>query len=760
MPSPVILSLLLATSQPTWSLSANNCLIWNGEPYLPVGLRIDGTVPAVEQAASLGCKDVIVELPVRIGAWTPVIEALEKRKMRYIVAISNVAPSSLGVVVEPEGYRVANITTKGRVEVTIPGAQSALVVNALTRDGSIESVANLQLEQGLVAREVDATEDLSQVMLVYPIVRDLRFPDYWEAFDDHRDTLLETLKSTKFGPGLRAILNPIGNLSNFPDPKAQFVPSSAMFRLELEAYLKRKYSSIATAARGWAIPAPDFDSFGAMARLVPLWSPTRGIAQLWQPGTDHLYLCDSKKSQAWTDIQSVISAAANRRVIRLTSAIQQTVNVPILQEWHGWNGPYALAAGGIDGIGIQVRPVASNSVIDGCAPAAATVLGWHRPGWLLVTDLQAPDQADAMKAALEDSTSIGARGWFVRARSDAAVKSTLALAPSISPTIADWKPNPVFFPIAAMNPPVPRSLPGGKWWLPAPGAGNRLDLGANYGGYRYVDLGRQMTVIWALGPTRRIKLRLAAPKAAEFFAVDGSDPKPKMVKNGVEVEISSTPLIISGIDEIPVPDDSVAETVEQIGTLIAAAQGRVPSVEQEAMSFRDLAASLERSPGASFLQMRSLLRRLRLATGNFTWMEAEASRDQIMSDVAPEPGASGDSVLRLRTRLPNLTGAYFANYSFMPRSEGAASIWIAARIPADERKSVRLKVFEQAYQITDPPIGFYGDGLAWYRLGDVNLTRSKTEVRLEVSTRGGADMVFDTILFAPPDFHPSGVALP
>lgn len=757
----VAAALVASPIQRPWKVTENNTLLWNDRPYMPVGLRIDGTPEAILLARAAGAKDVIVDLPADGAGWGPALKALDEAGLRYLIAISSLAPTSTGIAVEPQGYRVPGIAAPRRVELDIPGATSALVSFVTQRDGAIQFTKRVELPSGKLSMDVDPQNELEHVLLVYPNAHDLRVPDYWSGFDKRRDEILATLKEHR-PKGLRGIVNPMGTLLSFPGSETNFVPTNRLFRLELEAFLRFKYTSVQTAIRAWSLNINDLQSFTQLSRLVPLWSNTRGIPVLWDPDTDETVGCDSKKSAAWRDIQEVLRNTATRRYSRLVKAIQQVVDVPVLQEWTGWSGPYAAQESALTGVGMRMEGTSPASLVDSACRAAATVLRWTHPAWLVATDIQVDgvEKGEVLVAdALTESASMGARGWFVRARTDEVRRAAISATIGSDESLTSWRTMALLYPESAMNPAAPTRLPGGRWWLPSPASGNRIDLGNSYAAYRYTDGLQSFVAIWSIGAARKTTLRVTDPKKLVFETIDGSQTGAKIVKNSIELTLPTTPVILRGSDEIPIPQDAIDETAAAIADLLDK-KGGGSGLGEEQYRLADSLAAVERNPGGAFDALRQQLNRLNMAYGKYVWLEGEQCRETTFSEPLPVPGTSRNGALALKSRLASPPEGYFANYTPAARVEGVHEIWIAANIPPKHRSEVSLRIGDQVLKIQRGPVSLYAGGYGWYKMGDVSLVKGPIALQVAVDAREGADIALDAVVLIPDRFAPNGVYPP
>jgi hypothetical protein len=748
-----------------WTIGPNNTPLWAGEPYLPLGLRIEGAVEDVRRAKEAGVGDVLVELPVNGAAWGPVIQELERLGLRYLVQISSLAPAPTGVAIEPQGYRIAGITQRRRVEVRIPGATRALLVLAVSRDGSISDSRVVEVRNGLLSHEVVPGNELEHVLLIYPVLTEPRVPDAWEGLDEHRDGLMAALRHHRPAMnGLRGIVDPMGRVVRFPEPDAGFVPTSRLFRMELEAHLRRRYTTPAAAIRAWAIRATDLETFEQLARLAPLWTQTRGVAQLWDPDTGRLHWVEQPRSQAWTDIQAVIRESLARRYANLVRAVREVAGVPVLQSWAGWPGPYASQMPELDGMGGSASTGSAIGLIDSLSRPAAATLRWRKPGWFVATDLriEGEDPARGLAEALADSASMGARGWFVTARSDSERRllGDPAVRAAVPPSLAGWRPVPLFYPEAARNPAAPMRLPGGVWWLPSPGAGNRLDLGSQYAAYRLSDGSWSAVVIWSLGPAVRARLRAADPRALRVRTLDGSDPQPRVVRGGLEVTLGPTPLVVDGSEEIPVPEAALEETLATFERAVNLGGARVDAASGEVMGFREAVEGFGRNPGGSFLAMRTYLDRLASQVGDWVWIEGEASRENTWGEPKQRPGVSGGAVLALNTRLASPPEGYSASFRPSIRVDGPHEIWLAGTFPAAALAGLTVRIGDQTLRASGPPVSLYGEDLGWLRFGEASFVRGPVEVEVRFDGADGAEAALDAVVLTPRPFRPDGLRRP
>lgn len=735
-----------------WQINDHHTLVWGGQPYMPVGQRVEGNPAEVSRASAAGVKDLLVDLPANGAGWSDTFAELNKNQEKFLIRINSLAPMATGIAVEPQGYRVSNITGAKHVEFALPDASSALVLMVNASNATVAKSKRVPIIDGKFVFDAPDLNGMPHVLIVYPEMKSLKQPDFWEGFDQQRDAVLSALKRNAPGAGLRGIVDPLGEIVSIPGTDSHFVPTSNYFRDELAALLTSRYHSLETATRAWQISAPTFKDFSEVSRLVPLWSGYRGVAELWDPATDRLYLVDNKRSAAWKDINDAILLAATRRFRALVSSIRQVTDVPVIQEWAGWAPPYDGGQISIDGVGVRASGRNPIAQIDSSCRAVSSLLRWSRPGWLIATDVDmgegTPDMS--LDQAVDQLAQMGVRGCFTK---------NVPSIRSLDASMADVSPTALYFPQNATNPPMAQRLPGGIWWLPSPADGDRIDLGSKFAAYRFRDGNNSFTALWSPAGPQKTTLRFMDLKAPTFETIDGSDPKAKIVKGGIELTVSDVPLLIRNTQEIPVPDAAAEETANQFAALLKALGYERGAVSEEQYYFAEAAQAYTRFPGDSLTRMRIVLRASLIKVAPYSWIEAETSQDHNFSQISADAGCSGGRALVLDTKITP-DGSFTANYKVQVRSTGDQEIWIAAKIPDEYRENVTVTVAGTPFKIAQVGASAYGDGYVWYRLGTIRLGGRETTMKVQVDAPNGADLGIDAIVLYPGVFRPSGVQMP
>ncbi|MCH8273210.1 MAG: hypothetical protein IH851_00265 [Armatimonadetes bacterium] len=757
-----------------WIVNGHRTLVWNGAPYLPVGWRLQGDPDVIRRAAQTGLKDALLELPP--NGWDPAIEAAESAGLRYLVTPNEPAPRAPAFLIRPQSYRIQNAEKDGEYRIPLPGGRSVYYLLLTNQNFSIADKGWTDVIDGVATVRLNVRyASRGYLLLVYPRLIRSEMTDYWERFDARRDELLGRLRDAPFGPGLRGIVNPLGRVEQWTPARGGLVPDSELFRLEFRAYLETKYRNVDRLTTAWRMRVALIDSFEAAARLVALFSHSRGLDRLWDPQNDIFIPVDRSRSAYWSDVQTVIENAASRRTRRLAASIRRVLNVPVVYEWKGWSPVYGSAEPSGDGLGMTAVGTGLQPTEKYAAYAASTMLSWGHKGWLLATDLAASEDGGPypeeryLRSAILDTVELGAKGWFVRWTGGPETEWLPRIAAEMErdASLAVRSLRALFYPENARHPANTMRLPGGTWWLPTPAAGNRLDLGDRYEAYRHVAPFATFTAIWRPEGEVRVRLLMKEPEKATVVSFDGNPVEVKVRKDSLELLLGPLPTLIMGTDEIPVPSDALDSVKADYRALVKEAQRKGVDIgdSQFMFNYEADAKRFKANPGASFTTMVEELRKIQRDVGAFIWVEGESVKSEATNFgyLEQTPGCSGEESLVLDTTLRPDTNGYYATYRFIVRQDVQdAELWIAARVPEEVRSSVTIEVRGGAtLQLPDYPEAGYGPGYAWYRVGNLLLRPGMHEITVRVWP--GApyyQVAIDALLLIPVPFKPSGPRLP
>lgn len=754
-PGALFAILVSSCSAQDWRIGDEHQLLWQGQPYLPVGVRTPYDDEHLKALKSAGIKDALVDLPLSGEVWKSAISGLEAAGVRYMIAISSLAPPCNGYSVDPPAYSIA-LTAPKQVNMTFPGSTKVLV--AVYEAGS-KDIAQFQLYEtpgGHLDTTLNCIEGLDSVATFYPLGRTLELPDFWDGFDDLRDQLLARFTENKPGPGFRGLLNPLGTLTKLPERSGHVVPASKQFQMSFADYLRERYRQPEIAIKNWGLQATTITSIDELARLVPLWYGNKGLAYFYDPAKNERYDCDPKKSTYWQDMQTTINRTVATRYEHLIKSLRGVVPGPIVQDWAGYSLPYE-GESTLDGIGCQASVGTYSQTLDSVGPALSATFRQGRPIWSVATNVTVASPKE-LGPAIQDLSSAGIRAWYVDG-------TDLSLWPAIGRAANDVGPSqtlpaPLYYPTGANNPAHCSILPGGRIWLPSPEAGVRMELGSRFSGYQ---LGTDSIVLWSNGGQVRTKLLMSEsdiPKQIQFLPIDATQVKPKKVREGYEVTIGEYPVIIKGLSDWVVPESAVELLKSHEAQLVKRAEDTTIDLLTENAEFGQATDALSRNPGRAYFMMVNLYNRMCSKAGTSAWIEAETAGKSLLVETAVLPGCSGAGALLFRSNLGQLDMPVAVEYSLPFRRQSEQTVWIAAKIPEGFSSSISLSFGRQTLKLEPRKIGSYGSGFDWYRCGKLTLFGSNGKLKLSCSPPPGVEIAVDSLLLTPGSFVPNGLTRP
>ncbi len=400
-----------------WQIAETKTLIWDGQPYLPVGGTFaprsfasdtdaawQEDVAALSTLKSKGLQDILLwpgkPLPdVPLQALQRLVDYLDANGFRYGLAFGPGLSAPLtGTVVKPAAYRFAD---KDSVSATwqVPHADTALLIltdadddNKILQGRS----GQVTVRDGVVSVPIDAPEAAGKVVaILYPHkaipAGDGELPDLWAGFDDYRDRVLTYLGQVKFGGGLRFFLDPLARHLGLLNESDYLVPDSPNFLLEWEGYLTRKYPNVDDLKLAWAINEGDFKTLRDLARLVPLWANGRGVPYFYDPAAHRPYrILDAEQSRWWQDFLQYRNEAILYYLNTMANVLKkQVADVPVVVTWTHSHPIFCNTdpQGGFDGLGIAARAHGAALVSRVVAPAYSEAEQAARTMWCVATEI-------------------------------------------------------------------------------------------------------------------------------------------------------------------------------------------------------------------------------------------------------------------------------------------------------------------------------------------------------------------------------------
>lgn len=739
-----------------WTISPQRSVFWSGVEHIPIGACLPADLAKIKEAQAAGVTDFVIEVTLDGPSWEPLVQALEAGGSRYFLRIADPGPSPKVWAVEPGAYR-QQMSDRRSFDLQIPGAESALAALVNRRSGDVRWNQRVQAKADRITFSADAY-GLESVLLLYPNLRDASLPDFWDGWDQHRDSLLRSVSSAKLGAGFRGMIDPIGAVASFPSEQNSIVPSSEMFRLELEQLLQVRHGTIDKALDAWALRASDIRTFKRLSRLIPLWSGRRGVSGLYDPVLDRVHIAESGRSTAWKDIRDAASETMHRRVNRLVTALQSLFDAPVIQTFTGWQGPWTRSSTALHGLCLQMDSGDPSQGAAKTGRAAGALSSWIKPGMMtaLVSLPSDPSQRQPVEKTVQEGMSLGVSGWFFRpgrpedlAEIATASRTAERLWAGFGATVRILP-----FPESARGAAQPQQLASSIWWAPGPGTGERLSLEMGVEGYRYQSGTDKFIALWANEP-KMLRFRANDPKKLLFETLDGSPPAVRLRgKKELEITLGRLPILIRDPEEIPAPMDSFALAGARIKALMDNFDSQVDVGGQTSNVLADCLRGFDSQPGGSLVKALDLLRVVGPRVAPYSWTEAENVTEQTFSDIEDSVGASRGKVLSATSRLG--TQEFALSYGTRIRKPGLHDIWVAGRFTPKQFSAMSLVIGGTEVVPEGRLVQLFGSDLAWHRLGAIDLQPGVTQVKLTLKLPAGESALLDVVLLTPQPFAPNG----
>ncbi|BDI31143.1 hypothetical protein CCAX7_31940 [Capsulimonas corticalis] len=826
-----------------WMITPSHMLRWDNDAYLPVGGAFTPHYWAEGQTEENWAKDVkaldaikaqhVHDLYLYAGArgltHVPpaaaqrVIDYLDQNEFRYGIAIADPAPMPLmGYVIHPAVYRDASpgpSTTFAHVD----GLISATYVLASAQKGEIEETGKAKVQEGTTAVATLRSASDDSVLLLYPErlfadgTPESRMPDLWQGYDDYRDRLLTYFGKVKLGAGFRFFLDPLTDQLGVNGDADSLIPTSDGFRLEFQAWLQTKYHrNVNDVNQAWGVKDRDIPDYTVVARCIPLWLQTKGVAGLYDPVDGKIYEVLNKPRIAngfWEDFTKFRTESLRRYMNSIATVLKTSVaDVPVVYRAPKFDSLFVNDAtdGGYDGLGIEAfghgRALAEQSALFTYAQSEDT----PKSTWLIVSNTfgaqNAAEQKDSgygTKGSLFDDFDYlkdsGARGFFTTAlqRLPEAEFASANLASQTDQLgwlgsyaaslqeLGDMRekdPDPIlWYPaesdqIAAR----PRHFPDGVWWLPTLRSSSAFSMGLEtvIQVYRVPaqDPGLSTWAVWT-GQSAVREVRFPFNQTYPPVVTDARGIPLKIKgKNGVwTLPLGPEPILVSHVKGIPRPTELVDEAAAEAARLIKVAKAQHIATQRYEDSLFYANNSIADNPGSDDLRYSLVTRLISQLTESlrpYAWIEGEAASDFTFDSLAASKNASGGSYLSLDTDRDSQHGTavdsgYHATYNFSVNAPGRYTIWLAGS-PLDSSTASPFTYSVDGAAVQDthdvPAEGpSYGGGFVWTNLGETTLDAKRHTLTIDVTGRSKDNryrLDIDALCLSRVEFHPNGLTPP
>ena len=806
-----------SSGQHAWSINDAHTLLWDGEPYIPVGgafasryIALGPTeenyaadVEALETIKSKGITDILLKSTGPITStepanWQRIIDYLDANGFTYGIEMDDGPKQPLaGYIIAPNLYRLQGPTSDTTIVCDWPGVDSAIYVVGRAFDKSIQTTGGAIVKGGKVSITLPETLRADQTLIVYPrrtfkSVSEGGMGDLWTGFGEYRDRVLAFFKGVKFGPGLRFFLEPFTSKMDFTGDMASFMPDSTGFRLGFEAHLTRKYTHQGSVNSAWGLNE-NLDSIETAARIMPMWNSGRGVPYAYDRASAKMYPIDVTVTRTWRDIIDYRDTSAQQFMNTISDTLRkQVANVPVIFKSAKYHRVYANPFGmsGFDGLGAVAYGTGDVPVTSAAGGVYSLAEESGKTTWYIAAATQTtadnkllvgyPTEA-AMTSALDYLREVGCKGFFIDSLQalpdDTRGNFSLLNAPEQldwlnsfkdkvhQPAQAEFKPEVVYYPVAPATGAHVKRLMRNTWWLPTLRIGRTTFVGDGLSAYSI--LGENRSVLWSNVGERTITLKVA--DARLFPSIDfPADARLDKKKRGMfTISLSDVPTVLRGMPfELVFPYETAETQIAKLSELIPEADRAGLDVKTARESMDSAKTVLKNglpltAYGIAQTSSHDLLRLM----GSDVWLEGEESPAQNFGGATAAQGASGGMALILNTPDEAPLAPYSVAFRLSADANSSYEVWIAGTPPTDgSPMNYSLDDMGRTPVAADGKIENYAPGLAWYKAGTLNLYPGNHVLKFEVDGRRSQDnryyFAIDAIVLSPRGFTPNGVQKP
>lgn len=363
-----------------WHLNHAHTMIWDGEPYIPIGGMfvydrdwnvVKAQIDAMKQH---GIRDIYLHLGVNqpyvwlersdddFRFFQQTIDYLDDNDFRYGIQFQALEARGNGWYYPGRGPRV-EVTESGTVQ-----AQEERVKSAYFAVYDMATQEIVQVGKARVSEEKYMEADVElpregRFRVVFTCERDAPggYSMYWwdEAYDNYVAKVHSHYSKVNLGPGFRFIVDPLWNEMNV---NRDFFPSAARYRQWMASWLQKRYGTIDRLNAAWKPLDKQVESFEQAGRLIPLdrfdsLDGEKILQWLLDPETGTVIQTNLRDSQSNYDWQECLGRGLLHYVNDMADEWKKIYDVPVIykgfSDMDHWHINDVGTATGHDGLGME-----------------------------------------------------------------------------------------------------------------------------------------------------------------------------------------------------------------------------------------------------------------------------------------------------------------------------------------------------------------------------------------------------------------------
>ncbi len=424
-----------------WTVSAGNMMMWDGEPYVPVGGMVNLQTSWLTKAGEsdqtsaqfygynfanakfdllkqYGLRDIYFNGFFKFSnpnALSGTVGIAEQKGMRYGISVASYPDNyNLGFLSNAAPIDVPATATGAEIRIPIEAvkvkAQHRCIWALLSSDGQIlqtgigtfttqtqkdkpemkDLVLTAHFNAGSSKNNPRIKGSTNSRRLIYSAELPMSGSDptgFFDRFDKYLADLKQVYGSLPLGPGMRCWLDPLGNEA-FGDKRQ--LTTSPVFRDGFKHWLFDKYSDVSQLNTAWQSvkKRTPLASFAQAAGLVPFYEHD-GQAFWMEVETGKLFTFSSAGSEALRDLTLYRAQVSQQCFNRVADLLKTIADVPVICKHNTWFNDWFVnpqKAGGLDGVGYEPYGNGDSLIYHNGLVAYAEVAAAGRSQWAVVTE--------------------------------------------------------------------------------------------------------------------------------------------------------------------------------------------------------------------------------------------------------------------------------------------------------------------------------------------------------------------------------------
>ncbi len=426
-----------------WYVNQANALIWDGEPYIPMGgmeclLSLTNYTQDMEALAALwaedyqellllareGIRDLYIN-PVSFGTnvpkwyWQFVLDTLDQLGFcygfQYGMDNGTVREGTLYYVNAAGENRVSVSGVSGSGQVTAVAEKSrftgfyiyaqAVSCQYIVTDGAHQPVAagtGTLTEQGenyVFSAALDTAAPGPYTVTFTPLVEGEynTIANIWDGLPGLTQEAASFARLVTPGDGFRMIIDPVANESGLYNAMESARPYTPETNRQYAAWLAGKYGAVETLCKAW--DTADIDSFETAAALIPLYTtPAETDYRVYctDGRSSRIYTVGGRRGVMWYDFLDFRDQSVAEAYNQIAQAYKTRLDVPVIVKNVWGTKAYftnSRQAGGLDGIGAECYGSYS-AIQDLTASSYSLCQTFAKTAWLIVTETSTDESVE------------------------------------------------------------------------------------------------------------------------------------------------------------------------------------------------------------------------------------------------------------------------------------------------------------------------------------------------------------------------------